>query len=87
MHRWETILTVRGKRHRGRLVRVWICKGCGMLWNSSTRRSVPHCWHPYVPPHWAQWWTDFQRLAAYDRQERLAVALAHAREQEGRQEA
>lgn len=77
MHRWETILTIRGSRFRGRLVRVLLCKGCGMLWNSSTRKPVPICWHRYEPPHWAQWWADFQRLAAYQRQERLVVQAAH----------
>lgn len=74
MHRWETILTVRGKRYRGRFARVLICKGCGMLWTSSSRASVPICWSRYTPPHLADWWARFQALAAYHRADRLVVA-------------
>lgn len=90
MHSWETLYTVTGRRHRGRPIRVLLCRGCGMLWNSSTRKPVPICWSRYTPPNWQAWWSDFQRRAAYDAQERHEVASAAAQghqDEQGRQTA
>ncbi len=67
MHRWDTICHCTGPR--GAVVLVRVCRQCGMMWNSQTRRPVPICWGPrYVPPNWRHWWSDFnERLAAWHR--------------------
>ena len=80
MHSWETLFTVTGKRNRGRPVSVYICRGCGMLWNSSIRRPVPIYWSRYVAPRRRHWWAEFQRLDA----ERRAIQILDAAWQSAR---
>lgn len=71
MHRWDTILVLpHGKRHRQRPVCVWICRGCGMLWNSSTRKSVPICWHRWEDPRATAAWEAYMRVVNQHRQDR-----------------
>lgn len=81
MHSWETLYTVTGKRHRGRPVSLWICRGCGMIWNSSTRRPVPICWHRYVKPHWRDWWDRFQAGIARLRADRVPRSATEQQKQ------
>jgi len=90
MHSWETLYTVTGKRHRGRPVRVWICRGCGMLWNSSTRKPVPICWSRYVSPQARACWEAYMRVVnqhRQDREQRRAALVLEQQRQDGQRTA
>lgn len=80
MHSWRIVAVEYGPRMAVR--EKLQCRLCGMLWDSGWRRRVPICWAPQrrSPPHWEQWWADFQRRAAYDAQDRAKVLLAAQQE-------